>query len=486
MIRNVFYIVAILALLVRLGQGACADSTVSATATADTPLYVAALSGIRADDTLTLVFNWNTYGDENNVAYDSGTGLPALTGTFARYVDSANTGFVHQTDSSALCSSHVLAETLKSTPTSSVGYNTATLAYQVASCPADYTEQVEAWSTLKTDCGSDYFQSSTAVTGTYTVSFTYRITYIESLQGGDTRTVSNDYQFIVTAPTEFTVNPQEFQLAGITTQIIAQQVRVDKASGSVAVHVTTIGACGNTFVPAVTSTAFGDSRVHSSAVVRTKLFTTITAAGTTAGPIAVRDATAFPLSGSVLIVAADGSTIATVSYTRTTSTSLTVGTGGSTAATFVGNTVLLNAATTTTSSGVLVSASATSLTVASTTGFSSPSGRLAITVGTGASKKTYAASYASVTSNTFGGVVSLDGDFTTDGSSTATELDVYTTGTHSGLCANSWVLLVDLATGPCSLSGDVAVVYTIIPPGTTASFTSSVSLPVSVLLTSLR
>ena len=480
-------VVTVLAMLALLSNATCLTSTVDPMATADTPAYVAASSGITSDDTLTLIFNWNTYGSETAIAYRAASGLVckdvalcasvgdegAPTGAFVRYVDTANTGFVNRFDAAALCTAHSLASGLAAS-SSIVAYASNT--YPSGVCPADYTQQVETWTTVKGACGSNYFPS-TAAGGTYEVAFTYRVTYIESLPGGDTRSVSNDYPFVVTSPTSFNVTSQQYLVAGVSTQILAQQVRVDKVSGSIAVHVTAIAACGNTFAtPTLPANATADfplsatlSRTFPSAVVRTKLFTTITSAASVSDTtILVHDASAFPTSGSVTVVdASGGSTI--VLYSSKTPTSLTLPTGLA-AAFAVGNTVLLNAASTTVSVGALLTNSPT-MTVADNSLFAS-SGKFALSI----SGKIYVVSYTGKSGSDFIGCTTLDGSVGIPSDTTVTELDVYKSGLYTGLCANSWVTVVQLAdSGACSLSGTVNALYSIVPAGSTVSFTSPAS-----------
>ena len=474
------FVLAVLVLLLQASNG-CSPSTVGLDTTKDPPQYVSGSSGILAPDTLTLIFNWNTYGPEADVTYDPTTGLSCITAgcsgsgdgqptTFVRYVDTANTGFVDLSDASSLCSRTLASRLAATSPASGVGYNSST--YELAGCPADYTEQVETWSTLKSVCGSSYFSSSNS-SSAYIVNFIYRVTYIEQLSTGDTRSVSNDFPFLVTAPTTFDVSDASYNLTGITTEIVAQQVTVDGASGSISVRVTTVSACGNVFavplipVGAIDGFPAATLNATASAVSQTRVWTTVAASGASSAlTITVHNTAAFPSTGSVTIVSADGSSVS-AAYTGTTSTTFT-GVSGAPAVS-VGDTVLFNAPSTIVSGSSYFTDSST-IEVSSTSGFPS-TGTLAI-VDTGI---TYVVTYTGTTGTTFTGCTTFNGHFALADHDAVTLLDSYSAGPEAGLCATSWVLIVPLhASGPCSLDGTVNVLYSITPAGSKVSFTSPV------------
>lgn len=410
-----FALALLLIALSGVANATCTASTVDPLATKDAPIYVADQSGILAADKLTLIFNWNSYGAESNVAYDSATGLTCVTpacgqtgapsGAFARYVDTANTGFVKAGDATTLCTTHTLATAIAAggSPASSVTFNSND--YPIGSCPTDYTRHDETWSTLKSGCGSNFFQSATTASA-YNINFVYRVTYVEQLPSGDTRSVSNDYAFQVTEPTTFNVTSQLYESAGVTTEIAAQQVTVDGNSGTIVVRIKTIAACGATFatptLPAGITTEFATAATLSgltpSAVTRTTTATTLSAgASTDSGTLDLTSVTGFPSGGGLVVVVSGG--------------------------------------------------------------------------------VAYPIRYASITGNSLMGCTGTSGSLPINAGDSVTLADLYTTGPYAGLCGNSWTLTVPLAgSGACSLSGTSNVLYSITPESSNVAFTSPVTL----------
>lgn len=212
----------------------CTPQVVNDVTTQDTPAYN---TGSVTNDILSMSFYYRTYGVETDISYPSG--ISTVGGlNWQRYIDSSQTGFVQVLDATAaLCSSHLLANQI-----ASAGSIAGIITYEDANCNDTLAASV-GWSTVKADCGSLYFPSSGGTNGDpYVVKFVFRITYVEQLSSGDTRTVSNDYSFSVDSPTQFSVDSSTFQLANVATQVSQQVVLVD-VSGKATLTLEAIAAC---------------------------------------------------------------------------------------------------------------------------------------------------------------------------------------------------------------------------------------------------
>lgn len=235
MICSIFLIVLSLASI----SFGCTVQTVSDATTKDTPAFVS--GSVDTNDILRIEFNYATYGGETGVTYSATTGAvdPTPTSNWARYIDSANTGFVKVTNTlGPLCPSHTLASQIFAASGAIAGIITYN-----SNCK-DVIDVAVDWVTVKSDCGDQYFVSSTG-TNTYLVNFVYRITYVELLPSGDSRTVSNDYSFQLSSPTQFQLDTATFQLADVATQVSSQLVQVD-TSGQVLLTVQAIAICDAT------------------------------------------------------------------------------------------------------------------------------------------------------------------------------------------------------------------------------------------------
>lgn len=212
----------------------CSPQTVDDVSTKDTPTFT---SGSITSDTLLMTFSYPTYGAETGVSYSGGNPSTSTT-AWQRYINSTATGFVQVANAGAVLCSPL------STQISS-GVITNIITYEDGSCNDSVSPSV-TWSTVKNACGNQYFVSSGGTNGaSYEVDFVYRVTYVEQLSSGDTRSVSNDYSFKVLSPTEFTIDSSSFQLANVATQVSAQIVQVD-LSGQVTLNVQAIATCGAT------------------------------------------------------------------------------------------------------------------------------------------------------------------------------------------------------------------------------------------------